>query len=236
MKNIKIALLLLICVLLTACGGPTAKEEAQRLDKEYMQVSTTLFKEEYIKKLDAILANKPTSEQDALTVALSEEYKPKFIELQKKLMAEKPQSSNKKLFDLLLVQLKNQNNILEHFILLKDKNTLNKNNYQADGLVLGQAMLNTGLEYNNEYSMITTGKGTYDLTLANYQRVHKGDDYRTIAKLFKMPGTLTTSNESNMALIGHRKLDVYIWEQNNVMVKIMFENGKAYMLEQRGLK
>ena len=41
---------------------------------------------------------------------------------------------------------------------------------------------------------------------------------------------------SEMCIRDSRKLEHYYWEDNGALVRIMFENDKVYMLEQRGLK
>ena len=51
-----------------------------------------------------------------------------------------------------------------------------------------------------------------------------------------MPGKLSNSYTRDMPLLGKRTLETYEWELNSGHVKIMFENGKVHMMEQRNLK
>ena len=141
---------------------------------------------------------------------------------------------NQKLSMLTLID--SFNDLFKHMALLKDKTKINHDNFITDLEFIYTNIFDNKLKYENESSKIIFGKGTYELNLNNFKKIHKGDSYLRVASLFKMPGQLTNSNESNTALIGHRKLEHYYWEDNGALVRIMFENDKVYMLEQRGLK
>ena len=71
--------------------------------------------------------------------------------------------------------------------------------------------IDLSLAFDNEMSLVTKGKSTYELTLANYRKIHKGDAYAKVCRLVKMPGTLTNSMESSLPLIGKRVLEHYVW-------------------------
>ena len=88
----------------------------------------------------------------------------------------------------------------------------------------------------NEMSLATKGVSTYELTLANYRKIKKGDAYSKVVGIVSMPGQLTNSSESNNRLIGRRVLEHYVWKNGDAYMRIMFENGKAYQMEQKGLK
>ena len=97
-------------------------------------------------------------------------------------------------------------------------------------------VINASLEFDNDYSVLVNNKSTYELTLTNFKKIHKNDNYFKVADTFKMPGKLENSMETNHKFIGQRLLEVYTWENDGGFVKIMFENGKAYQMEQRNLK
>ena len=44
-------------------------------------------------------------------------------------------------------------------------------------------------EYQNEYSKIINGKGTYQLNLDNYNKIEKGMPIIDVVRIFKMPAT-----------------------------------------------
>lgn len=232
--------LLLSCFIMSACGGPSVKEEAQRLDTEYYQPGLALFNNliDDSHKLGDKFEDKRFDE--SITKLITENYKPKFVELQNKLKTEKNLDETKLLHEQLNYMAEDVIKLLDVSLEItklpmntpKDKATpyINKATILINNLISEQA------EYKNQYSILTTGKSTYELSLRNYQQIQKGDSYASVVKIFKMPGTLTNSSESNSALIGHRKLDHYVWKNGDAYVRIMFENGKVYMMEQKGLK
>lgn len=241
MKNLKrisfILITLLLTLLIVGCGGPSAKEEAQRIDKEYYQSTKKIFSD-YEKTLAEL--REKYNDAETLDVEFAQiidsKYIPEISKLKEKLQSEKLSSDleNQKLSLLTLID--SFNDLFKHMALLKDKTKINHEIFMSDLEFIYTNIFDNKLKYNNELSKIISGKGTYELTLNNFKKIHKGDSYVRVASLFKMPGTLTNSSESNMALIGHRKLEHYYWEDNGALVRIMFENDKVYMLEQRGLK
>lgn len=236
-RNIFILITLLLTFLVVGCGGPSSKEEAQRIDKEYYQSTKKIYSD--YEKTFAELREKynDASELDIKFAQIADsKYIPEISNLKEKLQSEKLSSDLEKQKISLLNLIDSFNDFFKHASLLKDKSNINETNYKNDMLVIYTNILNNKLEYENESSKIIFGKGTYELNLNNFKKIHKGDSYLKVANLFKMPGQLTNSNESNTALIGHRKLEHYYWEDNDALVRIMFENDKVYMLEQRGLK
>lgn len=119
--------------------------------------------------------------------------------------------------------------------MLNDKQNLKEQNWQQDFANVTMSLFNTKLEYDNEYSKITTGKGTYELTLANFQKIHKGDTYQKVAETFKMPGVLKSSSSSQLSY-GLHTLNTWEWELNDSRVSIIFENNKAELIHQFNLK
>ena len=167
---------------------------------------------------------------------IDSKYIPKISKLKEKLQSEKLSSDLENQKQSLLTLIDSFNDLFKHMALLKDKTKINHENFMTDLEFIYTNIFDNKLKYENESSKIIFGKGTYELNLNNFKKIHKGDSYLKVASLFKMPGQLTNSNESNTALIGHRKLEHYYWEDNGALVRIMFENDKVYMLEQRGLK
>lgn len=235
MKKLTVLLLSLLCLFTVACGGPSAKEEAERLHKDHMLATKAIWNDDFIPKLKKIHKEIPEEKKDVEAAKLAEEYKPKLEDAYKKIQAEKVQEQNKHLSKLIQMQDKNSLEFLNLLIVLKDKQNLKQQNWNQDFANVTMRLFNTKLEYNNEYSKITTGKGTYELTLANFQKIHKGDTYQQVAETFKMPGVLRSSNSTQLSY-GPHTLDTWEWELNDSRVDIIFENNKANLIHQFNLK
>lgn len=235
MKKLIIILLSLLCLFVAGCTS-SAEKEAERLHKDYALTTKAMWNDEFIPKLQNIFKVKPNTDgQDKEAAILAEQYKPKMLELDKKLQGEKVQKPNEHLLELQKQQVQNSIRFLDTIALLKDKSKLNMQNWQNDFNLVSLAIFNTKLEYNNEYAKITTGKDTYELTLANFQKIHQGDTYQKVAETFKMPGVITGSSSSQLSY-GQHTLDTYKWIYNNRKVEIIFENGKAEIISQHNLQ
>ena len=230
-RNVFILITLLLTFLVVGCGGPSS------IDKEYYQPTKKIYSD-YEKTLAELREKYNDAEELDVEFAqiIDSKYIPEISKLKEKLQSEKLSSDleNQKLSMLTLID--SFNDLFKHMALLKDKTKINHDNFMTDLEFIYTNIFDNKLKYENESSKIIFGKGTYELNLNNFKKIHKGDSYLRVASLFKMPGQLTNSNESNTALIGHRKLEHYYWEDNGALVRIMFENDKVYMLEQRGLK
>jgi hypothetical protein len=235
MKKIAVFIMLALCLLTVACGGPSPKEEAERLHKEHALTTRAIWNDNFVPKLKKIHKEIPDEKKDVEAAKLAEEYKPKLEDAYKKIQAEKVQEQNKHLSELIQMQDKNSLEFLNLLIVLKDKQNLKQQNWNQDFANVTMRLFNTKLEYDNEYSKITTGKGTYELTLANFQKIHKGDTYQQVAETFKMPGVLKGSSTSQLSY-GPHTLDTWEWELNDSRVDIIFENNKANLIHQFNLK
>lgn len=235
MKKFTVFMLLALCLLTVACGGPSAKEEAERLHKDHTLATRVIWNDNFVPKLKKIHNELSEDKKDAEAAKLAEEYKPKLEDAYKKIQAEKVQDKNKHLAELIQQQDKNSLEFLNLLIMLNDKQNLKEQNWQQDFANVTMSLFNTKLEYDNEYSKITTGKGTYELTLANFQKIHKGDTYQKVAETFKMPGVLKSSSSSQLSY-GLHTLNTWEWELNDSRVSIIFENNKAELIHQFNLK
>lgn len=235
MKKFTVFMLLALCLLTVACGGLSAKEEAERLHKDHTLATRVIWNDNFVPKLKKIHNELPEDKKDAEAAKLAEEYKPKLEDAYKKIQAEKVQDKNKHLAELIQQQDKNSLEFLNLLIMLNDKQNLKEQNWQQDFANVTMSLFNTKLEYDNEYSKITTGKGTYELTLANFQKIHKGDTYQKVAETFKMPGVLKSSSSSQLSY-GLHTLNTWEWELNDSRVSIIFENNKAELIHQFNLK
>lgn len=235
MKKLTIVLLSLLCLFVAGCT-PSAEKEAERLHKDYILTTRTMWNDEFVPKLQNIFKVKPnTEEQDKEAAILAEQYKPKMLELDKKLQVEKVQKPNEHLLELQKQQVQNSIRFLDVLIMLKDKSKLNEQNWKNDFNNASLAMFNTKLEYNNEYSKVTTGKGTYELTLANFQKIHQGDSYQKVAEIFKMPGKIQQASNTKIGNEYHESA-AYTWELGEARVSVLFQNGKASAINQFYLK
>lgn len=234
-----VLLALICCISLIGCGADP-KKEAERLNTEYFKPGFTLFENllDDVGNLRKEFSDKRFDE--GVAKLITENYKPKFVEMQNKFKNEKDVEDTKLMREQMGLMLDDVIILLDTGLELTslpinaEKEValpyFNKMQTTINNLVSEQ------VEYLNQYSLLTKGKSSYELTLRNYQKIQKGDSYPDVVLTFKMPGKLTNSEESNIRLIGHRKLDHYVWETGDGYVRIMFENGKAYMMEQKGLK
>lgn len=234
MKKLTIILLSLLCLFIAGCA-PSAKEEAERLHKDYIVTSQNIWHDSFLPNFRQVNQNKTQEEKEVYFAEVAEHFKPQYLELDKKIQAEKVQKSNEHLLELQKRQIKNLIASLDDLIVLKKKINFNQavwNNNNNNHL---RAIFDTRLEYDNEYKKITTGKGTYELTLANYQKINNGDSYEKVAETFKMPGVITGSTSSQLSY-GLHTLDTYKWIYNDKKVEIIFENGKAEIISQYNLQ
>lgn len=227
MKKLAVLLGLMMCVFMVGCFGPSQKDEAMKMDTEICRP----FGEVRDKFFEVWNPSLPLPEWTKAT----NEALVKIEEYEQKAVALKVQSDNKKLHSYMLDQITSMKEVIYILGQAADPNSDN-NKLMNDSNNATTNYLNAKFAYENELSEITTGKSTYELTLKNFQKIHKGTPYSDVVKSFKMPGELTSSMETNTALIGHRKLDDYEWKQDGAKVRIVFENGKAHMMEQSGLK
>lgn len=235
MKKLTVLLLSLLCLFTVACGGPSAKEEAERLHKDHMLATKAMWNDDFVPKLKKIHNEIPEEKKDVEAAKLAEEYKPKLEKAYKKIQAETVQEQNKHLSELIQMQDKNSLEFLNLLIVLKDKQNLKQQNWNQDFANVTMRLFNTKLEYDNEYSKITTGKGTYELTLANFQKIHKGDTYQQVAETFKMPGTLVRSNNAQISGEYYYEQD-FEWRIDDAKVFVSFDRGKAHLTIQHNLK
>ena len=234
-----VLLTLICCISLIGCGADP-KKEAERLNTEYFKPGFTLFENllDDVGNLRKEFSDKRFDE--GVAKLITENYKPQFVDMQNKFKNEKDVEDTKLMREQMGLMLDDVIILLDTGLELTslpinaEKEValpyFNKMQTTINNLVSEQ------VEYLNQYSLLTKGKSSYELTLRNYQKIQKGDSYPDVVLTFKMPGKLTNSEESNIRLIGHRKLDHYVWETGDGYVRIMFENGKAYMMEQKGLK
>lgn len=241
MKKIFSLLLIVSCFMLTACGGPpepTAKEEAVKLNDNYIKQAYNIVvaMNDDMKKFWKENGD-DWSTDVALGKLIKEKYVPQIDTLVKKFESEKV--ANKSVKSLITKELKAEQDRIHIYASLEDTAGMSKAQYDEKSKEFKSSIaqiLNTELEFNNEYSILVNNKSAYELTLANFRKIHKDDEYFKVANTFQMPGKLENSMETNHKFIGQRLLEVYTWENDGGFVKIMFENGKAYQMEQRNLK
>lgn len=242
MKKLVALLLVILCCILAACGNApqkiSAKDEAVKLEKEYCQQAVSIHNamdadnEKIWKEYGSDWTN-----DVKIGAMVTEKHKPQIDALVNKFNSEKIENQSAK--DLIAKKLKVEQDIIHMYASFTKVEGMSESQYNEaskDFMFAYIQATNLNLEYQNEYSLLVNNKSTYELTLANFKKIHKGDFYMRVANTFKMPGKLKNSMESNTPLIGNRLLEVYEWENDGGYVKIMFENGKAYQLEQRNLK
>lgn len=238
-KVLSLLFIIICCICLVGCGTDT-KKEAERLHNEYFQPGFKLV-EEY--QQDWSETDKKFEGKDfdnKISQLVKEKYKPQFLALKEKFNKEKDIKETAELRKQIGYMLDDVLNLADLTFdlcqLPSDTPQEKVTTYLKKIGNLTNNLVSEEMEYKNQYSLLTNGKSSYELTLRNFQQIQKGDSYITVVNLFKMPGRLTNSHESNHALIGNRKLEHYVWEDKGATVRIMFENGKAYQMEQVGLK
>ena len=230
MKKLTLILLSLLCIAIAGCT-PSVKEEAERLNNDYMVTSQKIWNDSFLTNFKQVNQNKTKQEQEVYYAEVAEHFKPQYLELDKKIQAEKVQKSNEHLLELQKRQIQNLIAALDDLIILKKKINFNLATWDNNNTNHLRAIFDTRLEYENEYKQITTGKGTYEVTLANYQKINNGDSYEKIAEIFKMPGKQTYSSVANL---GDRNdvYETYEWGEKDKFVQVNFRNNKAYRASQ----
>jgi hypothetical protein len=220
----------LLCLFIIGCTNDY-KQKAQKFDSKY---ATTVFS--IWDKLDLELENAKTHEDDMkITDGINKSSIPNTTKLLAKLEKEnipanlEPMKLSLTRYCHNLVVVLNE---LADTVHSGTKNGTKIQELHADITKLYEERL----RYNNEYSIVNNGASSFELTLDNYRKIEIGDNYRSVISKFKMPGNLSSSYTHDMTLIGKRTLDTYEWEFNSGYVRIVFENGKVHMLEQRNLK
>ena len=223
-------ILFIICSLLFGCASKQ-KPSATEFNSKY---STKVFS--IWDRLNSDIENAKTSEDDKVIVKkMNETYLPDALNLSKEIEKENTQPELRNL----KIALINYNNSLINFIKISSNIFLeSKVSPISEQKILSAftQLFEQRLLYDNEYSLVTSGKSSFELTLENYKKIQIGDKYSTVIKTFKMPGKLSNSYTRDMPILGKRTLDTYEWELNSGHVKIMFENGRVHMMEQRNLR
>lgn len=242
MKKLLALLLVISCCILTACATApqkiSAKDEAIKFEKEYCQQAVSIHNamgadnEKIWKEYGDDWTNDPK-----IGAMVTEKYKPQIDNLVSKFNSEKVENQSVK--EIIAKKLKAEQDLVNLYASFTKVEGMSKSQYDEttkDFMFTLIQYTNLNLEYQNDYSLLLDNKSNYELTLVNFRKIHKGDYYMKVANTFKMPGKLSNSMESNTPLIGNRLLEVYEWKDGDAYVKIMFENGKTYQLEQRNLK
>src|SRR5699024_12644313 len=71
------------------------------------------------------------------------------------------------------------NDLFKHMALLKDKTKINHENFMTDLEFIYTNIFDNKLKYENESSKIIFGKGTYELNLNNFKKIHKRSEEHT---------------------------------------------------------
>ena len=211
MKKLLMVLLALICCISILGCGADPKKEAERLHQEYAEPGFTLF-QNLTKEINDLRSKYGDKRfDDGVKKLIEEKYKPQFVDMQNKFKNEKDVEDTKLMREQMGLMLDDVIILLDTGLELTslpinaEKEValpyFNKMQTTINNLVSEQ------VEYLNQYSLLTKGKSSYELTLRNYQKIQKGDSYPDVVLTFKMPGKLTNSEESNIRLIGHRKLE-----------------------------
>lgn len=236
MKKLMYLLMLMTCLVLTACGGPNAKEEAQQLSREIYTPMMQLYTDNSA-AIEAFAYGRLSKENEAVFLQqLNEEYLPKLTAVEDKFTKNNKNAANKEvkaLHGLIAAQLDNEKAL---FNLLANNSEADQKYWKNDCANLIRSIFDTDLKVKNELSIAVNNKPAYDLSLNNFHKIHKGKSYTEVANIFQMPGELKSSKQSGIKFLGYRTIEEYAWEYNGAVVKVTFDNDKAYLIEQEGLK
>lgn len=236
MKKLICVFMLLTCFVLTACGGPNAKEEAQQLNKEIYTPLIQLYADNSASIAAFIDGDLAKDNEAVFLQKINEEYFPKLTDLEAKFTKNNKEAANKEVKDLHSLIKMQLNNEKDLFKLLADSSEADKKYWKNDCANLMRNIFDTDLKVKNELSLAVNNKPAYDLSLSNFQKIHKGKSYTEVAEIFQMPGELKSSKQSGIKILGYRTVEEYVWEHNGATVKVTFDNDKAYLIEQEGLK
>lgn len=226
MRKLLLTLIILFGLLAAGCG-PSEKDLALDYHKKY-GVPVSALNDDYINHLkDAVKQHGETYKAD---IELGRYARDSFIEKCKSTIADASsfKSDNKAVTRLASLNLKRAETILE-----MGRNSLDylKPGYdgQDDELFdrhryVAYKFTNAKLEYENELSVLSTGKSTYELTLDNFNKLKTGLPYATVANTFKMPGSLEKTLD--FSFTDERDIrEFYVWKHGEATVVLMFKNG-----------
>lgn len=173
-------ILFIICSLLFGCASKQ-KPSATEFNSKY---STKVFS--IWDRLNSDIENAKTSEDDKVIVKkMNETYLPDALNLSKEIEKENTQPELRNL----KIALINYNNSLINFIKISSNIFLeSKVSPISEQKILSAftQLFEQRLLYDNEYSLVTSGKSSFELTLENYKKIQIGDKYSTVIKTFKM--------------------------------------------------
>ena len=237
MKKIFALLLVVACFILTACGGPTPKEEAIKLNNSYVKQSNDIFNST-ISDMDSIVDKSAQSNESLYKFAAVT--RGKNLQAINDLIAkyDKEQVADPAVKEMTRKRLVATQRIIELYSTLDKEKELNlqeRFNFQTD---YNNKMRQSGddiLVYNNEYSKLVNGTGTYKLTLDNFKKIHKGDGYNQVANYFGMPGKLISTDNISLGIISVTR-ETFEWKNGETVVTITFNNDKAEQISQKNLQ
>lgn len=229
-----LVIILALGLFLGGCGGPSAKEDAQSFQSAFEKKTGAIFLD-YHKETEEIIKKYDDANEDKELFKILPKYIKRIDTLTEEVNQAKVIKENQRLKESTIKTLKA---LREYFVAIKALDGKESASNDADEIntTLFVNYCEEQLKLHNEMSLATKGVSTYELTLANYRKIKKGDSYIKVINIVGMPGTLTNSSESNSPLIGRRVLEHYVWKSGDAYMRIMFENGKVYRMEQKGLK
>ena len=238
MKKLFSLLLIIACFMLTACGAPTPKEEAVKLNNSYVKQADEIYDSTH-QELVAMSKKYGESSSEAL-YEFAKVVRTKNLPAINDLIAkfDKEQITDQSIKEMTRKRLLSTQKVITVFSTFdkeKDLNVQQRINFKADYITTMRQAKDELLIYNNEYSKLVNGKSSYALTLDNFKKIHKGDSYVTVANYFNMPGKLISTNDASIGILTIQQ-ETFEWKNGESVVTIVFINNEAKQISQKNLQ
>lgn len=237
MKKVLSLLLIIACFILTACGGPTPKDEAIKLNNSYVKQSDEIYDSAH---QEMIAMSKKYGQSNEMLYEFAKVTRVKSLPAINDLIVkfDKEQVADKSVKEMIRNRLLSTQKIItvfSNFDKEKELNVQQRIDFKADYTTNMRQVKDGMLIYDNEYSKLVNGKSSYALTLDNFKKIHKGDSYITVANYFNMPGKLISTNDASIGILTIQQ-ETFEWKNGESVVTIVFINDEAKQISQKNLQ
>jgi hypothetical protein len=154
MKKIFFVLITLVVLALSSFCEASEESNAKYINDNYVKPSITLSKDDFLPKMDEVLKNYSTDNQDRAAGDLAYYYRPKFIEIKEKLIADKKaKDTNLKRLAETVIQC--EIDLVDVFLMLRNKDSYTYDSYMEKMKESASNLKKAVTEYKTEYETIT---------------------------------------------------------------------------------
>lgn len=154
MKKIFFVLITLVVLAVASFCEATEESNAKYINDNYVKPSITLSKDDFLPKMDEVLKNYSTDNQDRAAGDLACYYRPRFLEIKEKLIADK-KAKNTNLKRLAEALIQCEIDLVDVFLILRNKDGYTQDSYMAKMKEAVSNLKESTSKYKAEYETIT---------------------------------------------------------------------------------